>query len=683
MKCAALLLVSLAVVGAFSRDSLAAEDAQRENNSGLAKQTREKSEAPKKPRDETSSDSRPAKRGDPQIFAPIVVEAEGLHCSVTMKSRDGIGERTFNLVGVKALVPYEEQAAAYESAFAKATGYSPYQDVPRYLFFVAERADVPVDPEASLEWKPISNSNYAMKLSLRYAETVTEIADEAYIVPGVLTMPIPSIQPTASDSLSLHSKVPKRNTQQNPDPQHDDEQRRRKNAEDHREGVTPRKEYKMVRFFDFHAKAGQSYRYRIAVVLEDPNRPRDPEKPAPDKSNLEASVVRRLEEIEAADEAFSKKNGKPRRTFYRQTAWSEPSNIVTVGQAPESGSPPESLPTQVKESVRETKEGVVAEWEKQYARQRAVLRWPRELGEDFNAAVGGIHPIETKVDFPTSPRKQLEIDLRHRYAKYVEHLLPELAALIGSRWAPQFNATEMKDIREGRSQGTTDPKRKPDVVHWSPADQKRLLENHFNWSSQSGGVPSTLQVLYAQEDLWVLEAIMRIIRETNGKVQSKEEAVVKAIQHIRIGRDTVAHDREIDQRDPANDRYVDGRGTPLLGGQLRSAVRSPGGDPSLAIAKRLPVSMKMTMDQQHINKLLVACGESHLPLEVRQIRLGHTPLPDRLGDALNRKTVDEAPKDGNQGRQPQTSLPQFPDVTVELDGLIYIYNPVESESSAR
>jgi len=675
------------------------ESPELDSGPSPAGQTGEAPKTTEEQLNEIFSDSLPGERGDPQLFAPIEVEAEGTFCSVAMKSRSGVTEEPITMVAVRALVPYQKQVAAYESALAPAAGYSPRRDVPRYLIFVAQRAEVPANPDAPLDWRPISNSLYARNLSKRYSAFGEEVADEAYILPGAITMAIPPIQSTTSNSLSLHSKVPRRRTQQRPEPQLDDEQRQEQDVGDHGDDVTPRTKYKMVRFFDLKADLGKSYCYRVAVWLEDPNRPRDP-KAEPDKSILEASVVQRLGEMESEDEKFLERTGRRRRTFFRQTEWSLPSNIVRAPQTREGDFLIDLLPPRKKESAQETRqsaqetkepvqetrqsvqgagESAVMEWKKQYELQQTVLRWNPLLGGDFVAAVRPLRPIETKVDFPTPPDQQLCIDFRRRHADYVDHLLPVLARHIGSRWAPQSHPTEKKDGPGGRGQGNPDPEGKPEVIHWSPVNQTRLLENHFDWSSQPDSAPSTLQVLYAQEDLWVLEAILRIIRKTNGNGDSNQDAVVKAVEYIRIGRDTVVHDRGIDQRDPADNRYVNAKGEPLSGDQLRSAMRSAPEDPSLAVAKRIPVHMKLTMDQQYVDELLVACGECLLPLEVRQVRLDSVPLPNRLEGAFNKEAADKEPGDGNQGKQPQTNDPHSVDVTVELAGVIYIYNPVEKE----
>jgi len=91
----------------------------------------------------------------------------------------------------------------------------------------------------------------------------------------------------------------------------------------------PMVKHKMVRFFDLSAEPGKSYRYRVAVVLEDPNRPLNP-KADPSRRILDAEAKKRVEEVETQDAEYAKKNGKLKRTYYRITDWSEPSNIVTV-----------------------------------------------------------------------------------------------------------------------------------------------------------------------------------------------------------------------------------------------------------------------------------------------------------------------------------------------------------------
>lgn len=296
--------------------------------------------------------------------------------------------KSYAVVGVTSLVPYEKQWEEYEKALAEATGYSPAQDIPRYLYFMAERAEVPsdADPDAELKWERISDSSVAMRDSMLYADFPKEIADEAYTLPGVLTMPIPPILLQPFDEMALHGKIPRRkprmpttmaaqparkdmptdfNEPVSTDPEglleipkigpggaggaaypgpmemygaeesYSDEGAEYGTSPYGPMGTSPGMnqqpmvKHKMVRFFDFRAEVGKSYKYRVRVVLEDPNRPRDP-KADPNKRILADDVVQRLKEVEASDAEYTKSTGKRRRTYYVKTDWSEPSNVVTI-----------------------------------------------------------------------------------------------------------------------------------------------------------------------------------------------------------------------------------------------------------------------------------------------------------------------------------------------------------------
>jgi len=69
-------------------------------------------------------------------------------------------------------------------------------------------------------------------------------------------------------------------------------------------------------------------------------------------------------------------------------------------------------------------------------------------------------------------------------------------------------------------------------------------------------------------------------------------------------------------------RYVDDKYQPLPPDRLRGALKSTTPeDALLAVAKRMPVRIRVVMDQRKLNVLLAQCGNSKLPLEVRQVRV--------------------------------------------------------------
>ncbi len=325
-------------------------------------------------------------------------------------ARGLVAPKSLAVVSVTALVPYEKQWEEYERALAEAVGYSPQADVPRYLYFMAERAEVTDDPDAPLDWKPVSNTAYALQQAMQFAGFPKEVADLNYVQPNILTMPIPPILLKPYESLGLHSEVPKMQvrsplvkppgaTEEETPPAETPAE-----AADLADGLPklpklapgmtsgagydmygtggsyemygagygmpgaegaygtegydmygtggemgygtgsygygaygtapgqprrPLAKYKMIRFFDLSAEVGKSYRYRVRVILEDPNRPKDP-KAEPNKRILEPAVVQRLAQVEADDQDYLKRTNKARRTYYIQTDWSDPSEVVRV-----------------------------------------------------------------------------------------------------------------------------------------------------------------------------------------------------------------------------------------------------------------------------------------------------------------------------------------------------------------
>jgi hypothetical protein len=74
--------------------------------------------------------------------------------------------------------------------------------------------------------------------------------------------------------------------------------------------------------------------------------------------------------------------------------------------------------------------------------------------------------------------------------------------------------------------------------------------------------------------------------------------------------------------DPANFRYVDNEYKPLPATRVREAMQT--GSPEdafLVVAKRMPIRMRLVVDQRKIHRLLAQFGNSALPVEIRQVRV--------------------------------------------------------------
>lgn len=216
-------------------------------------------------------------------------------------------------------------------------------------------------------------------------------------------------------------------------------------------------------------------------------------------------------------------------------------------------------------------EDVGKAWELQYNRQVKLMQWPaNELGQDFVDKVEKYRPIES-LTFPLpSGQDPLGLPLRERYRDYVDPLFPRLAKIIGANWT-----AATKDLGGGGGGGMTGmggegagpgsggygsmmggltggsggaaaalPVGSKYLVNWDETAQKQLMQNVLWWHN-ANKAPSTLEILYTQEDLWILEGLMNIIKATNGDAQENFQAAIKKIEFIRIGKQAVGRAGEI------------------------------------------------------------------------------------------------------------------------------------------
>jgi hypothetical protein len=82
--------------------------------------------------------------------------------------------------------------------------------------------------------------------------------------------------------------------------------------------------------------------------------------------------------------------------------------------------------------------------------------------------------------------------------------------------------------------------------------------------------------------------------------------------------------------DPADMRYVDLNYEPMTAEDLKAKAQSTNPeDAFLAVAKRMPVRIRVLMDSRKISSLLVACANAKLTFEVHQLRFNppvHAPM---------------------------------------------------------
>jgi hypothetical protein len=469
---------------------------------------------------------------------------------------------------------------------------------------------------------------------------------------------------------------------------------------------------------------------------------------------------------------------------------------TAVGQLLSTANPPNPNVHQGMDlRIRDLQDYVMAVWKTQYDHQKTTtLIWPQELTRPFLRAVEPLRPIEEKFNvFPTPPEQEIDPDLRREYANYIEMELPKLAEVIGARWEAKA-PTGSSGFGDGMSSyggdsssygpsygdagatygsssygygaagagGVKQPVELP-VVDWNTSNQGQLMAK-FNWAQQSG-VPTTLQVLYAQEDLWVLKNLMEIIKSTNDGATERHKAYLRKIESIQLGREAAGRTgrvtpisaggtlgpggpmssdymAEMSQsstasetatnmmemasnsssapgygggmtvavRDPAEGRYVDKDYKPLTAAKIRSDVTTNPAEVYLAVAKRMPVRLVCQIDQRKIHKLLAECGNSPLTVEVRQVRIGGDA--GKGGAAGGYGSYGSSGSYGDYSSSDESSYEDqgsmfdmssslgglggyggygssgsaraltqaMNDVTVEVYGIVYIYNPVNKKA---
>ena len=400
---------------------------------------------------------------------------------------------------------------------------------------------------------------------------------------------------------------------------------------------------------------------------------------------------------------------------------------VTSVNTHDGGHPNETWAAGMEQLIANRRQKVEEAWQTKWQRQQKILTWPDDAfgpNTDAKQKAEKLRPIE-KVDINTDDVFTLyELG---QYKRFAREQLPRLAEKIGSVWNPSRRAGSGRRGNEGNF--NNEDEEQTQIVLWNPQNQAEIDAN-FDWGD---AVPSTLEVLYAQEDIWVLNAIVDIIKTVNGDARTRATASIKEIVSLRYGKDVQKQTFRItppkplrggdptggddddddvgmdyDTGEPETDNSLDfneggdNQGEPTKVhpaiGRYVDADYQPINDQealltSVAVAKRIPVRLRVIMDQRHINQLLVACANSELTCEVQQLRINPREgvSASRFGGGGGGGFASHSGSFGNQrgyegglggSRSAQTleNIATF-DRVVEIYGIIYIFNPVSKGAS--
>jgi len=410
---------------------------------------------------------------------------------------------------------------------------------------------------------------------------------------------------------------------------------------------------------------------------------------------------------------------------------------------------------EMKKSVSLMTGDVKSAWESQYNRQRSILVWPEEVGKaETLKTLNSFRPIEFFLEYtaPPTPAKPEPLNLTERevYRDYVKDVFPKLAKIVGSNWTATMKATGGVGGVGGAggagydaafSGGGSSPAaavatiESAPLVVWSTESQSTLQGQIVPWYNPDSP-PSTLEICYTQEDLWVLDGVLRVIKRTNGNARENFQAPIKEIQWIRLGKTARADAGSVMgvaalsaptmaspsasygpsnpvagppaayggganavRADPADGRYVDSDYKPVPSSKLRSAMRSSApSDALFAVAKRIPVQFRLKMDPTKIATLIAECGNNAILIEVKQVRIngrdggsGGDGGGEASGGASSVAGAYGGGGGGNNGPPgaggnansgSSSELASDPaaksgDVPVEIYGIVYLFNPVD------
>jgi|GEM_PF-5701930 len=347
----------------------------------------------------------------------------------------------------------------------------------------------------------------------------------------------------------------------------------------------------------------------------------------------------------------------------------------------------------------------MAAWEKLYEQQQANNLLPEALNDDF------------KKDFPDAlATGQLAQHHREHYQNFIKRHYEKLL-YEDLRVRKTSTLGSGRPSRQGMTGAPGEEEEEVDtgVIEWA---QPEIYKISAGWRT----APSIAVIEKAQEDLWVFEALIKIITDINAAATTIEDAGIQQIKVMEIGGDAIesaqSDSSEIitlasaeqapgeqaptqpmtggadSQGADVKPRYIDKDGNPIA-----DPKNPPEGHATEY--NLMPIHLTLVMDPLRIPELLAGCGNSAMPIEVTDVRFEHEAGSDPVDfNALvewakgglvaaakpdfmqDRQMNNRGPTRGNirPSRAGGRDVVQVTGKTVELRGVIRIFKkPVPPE----
>ena len=307
---------------------------------------------------------------------------------------------------------------------------------------------------------------------------------------------------------------------------------------------------------------------------------------------------------------------------------------------------------EVSKRAKRVNEDVYTAWKMVYDRQLDVLKWPERLSSRFHKWIAD----------PSKGNRDDEDFARRHYLNYIDQEVDRLAEVVDAREDPEgmmggggYPGGGMPGYSASSGYGAStatgdaedfDPDL-PGTVVWSMQDRAALDAKFGKGVWDANNPPSEAEIRLVQENLWIYDAVFRVIADINKDAGGRYAAPIKTIQQVSIGRDASM----MLQMDAIESGFVlvsdvadasnpyanmgDGYGGMMGGGEgaamskVEMLTENRYLDPKTFepletaptaedahLMKVIPIYLSLVMDQRRIGDFLAACGNAELPIEI-------------------------------------------------------------------
>ncbi len=192
--------------------------------------------------------------------------------------------------------------------------------------------------------------------------------------------------------------------------------------------------------------------------------------------------------------------------------------------------PNEKWNVSIDDRVAKDREKVADAWKTLYSEQEAkVYVWPEGiLGPGF---VNAVKPLAASFRSTGVISSELSTDHRRLYQNNALRQFRDLAALVDAEYAdPSTSSSAFGDRGYGAARPTESQPGQPSRrVIWTGQAE---LQQPYMFGEET---PSTLAVIYAQEEIWVIKALCNAIAKANEGSMGAHDAAVKEILAMKVG----------------------------------------------------------------------------------------------------------------------------------------------------